>query len=398
MPKIVIKLDNESSSIIDSFIKEAYECGNGHIVSGFRSFIENEYKTMREIDQHVVVDAYARAATEELRKHTDSDSFYSAVSALAREAIANAVVNNADVNDAIDAYFAAVQKEYVLMPNGAHESIDFTPENRDKYIKNNLKLVVSCAKRYRGLGVPFEDLIQAGNIGLMNAFERYNPQNAKLRTGIISLIKESPNVSFTHEEAAEIVRQKVTYAKNGNNILELLPKEGFASKDDFTAWCHANIKTASFASVAFKWIRGAIMNELSYGRQVNIPYKELADGYTNMLRLDANPTRDNDDNSDSIMQWADDAFICDPGVNDNDDTIMLTEETDKLLSCLTTTERRIVKAKFGVGVPCALTIPQISKLERMPVKEVKKTIMGAMDKIRYNTPESDTKKIMGFLK
>lgn len=398
MPKIVIKLDNESSSIIDSFIKEAYECGKGHIVSDFRSFIENEYKTMREIDQHVVVDAYARAATEELRKHTCADSFYSAVSALAREAIANAVVNNADVNDAIDAYFAAVQKEYVLMPNGAHESIEFTPENRDKYIKNNLKLVVSCAKRYRGLGVPFEDLIQAGNIGLMNAFERYNPQNAKLRTGIISLIKESPNVSFTNEEAAEIVRQKVTYAKNGNNILELLPEDGFASKDDFIAWCHANIKTASFASVAFKWIRGAIMNELSYGRQVNIPYKELADGYTNMLRLDANPTRENDDNSDSIMQWADDAFICDPSANDNDDTIMLTEETDKLLSCLTATERRIVKAKFGVGAPCALTIPQISKLERMPVKEVKKTIMGAMDKIRYSTPESETKKIMGFLK
>jgi RNA polymerase primary sigma factor len=46
---------------------------------------------------------------------------------------------------------------------------------RKELIERNLKLVVSVAKRYRGMGLPFEDLIQEGNIGLMRAVEKYDP-------------------------------------------------------------------------------------------------------------------------------------------------------------------------------------------------------------------------------
>ena len=47
---------------------------------------------------------------------------------------------------------------------------------RHKLIEKNLKLVVSVAKKYRGYGLPFEDLIQEGNIGLMKAVEKYDPE------------------------------------------------------------------------------------------------------------------------------------------------------------------------------------------------------------------------------
>jgi RNA polymerase primary sigma factor len=46
---------------------------------------------------------------------------------------------------------------------------------RQKLIEKNLKLVVSVAKKYRGYGLPFEDLIQEGNIGLMKGVEKYDP-------------------------------------------------------------------------------------------------------------------------------------------------------------------------------------------------------------------------------
>ncbi len=46
---------------------------------------------------------------------------------------------------------------------------------RNRLIEKNLRLVVSVAKRYRGYGLPFEDLIQEGNIGLMKAVEKFDP-------------------------------------------------------------------------------------------------------------------------------------------------------------------------------------------------------------------------------
>lgn len=47
---------------------------------------------------------------------------------------------------------------------------------KEELVKHNLKLVISIAKRYVGLGVDFMDLIQEGNIGLMIAAEKYKPE------------------------------------------------------------------------------------------------------------------------------------------------------------------------------------------------------------------------------
>ncbi len=52
-------------------------------------------------------------------------------------------------------------------------------EARDKLIISNLRLVVSVAKKYFHVGLPMQDLIQEGNIGLIKAVERFDPELGK---------------------------------------------------------------------------------------------------------------------------------------------------------------------------------------------------------------------------
>ena len=49
-------------------------------------------------------------------------------------------------------------------------------EARHRMIRSNLRLVISIAKRYTNMGLTFSDLVEEGNIGLMRAVEKFNPQ------------------------------------------------------------------------------------------------------------------------------------------------------------------------------------------------------------------------------
>jgi RNA polymerase primary sigma factor len=81
--------------------------------------------------------------------------------------------------DLIPGYFAHIDKGKLLTHA---EEVDLSKRTkagdkraRQRLIEKNLRLVVSVAKKYRGMGLPFEDLIQEGNIGLMKAVEKFDP-------------------------------------------------------------------------------------------------------------------------------------------------------------------------------------------------------------------------------
>ena len=64
------------------------------------------------------------------------------------------------------------------LPAGQRVDLEWAAElgtrARNHLLEANLRLVVSLAKRYTGRGVPFAKLVQAGNLGLIRAVERFD--------------------------------------------------------------------------------------------------------------------------------------------------------------------------------------------------------------------------------
>src|SRR3712207_8035975 len=82
--------------------------------------------------------------------------------------------------DLIPGYFARIDKGELLTHQEEVELSNRAKAGdrraRQRLIEKNLRLVVSVAKKYRGYGLPFEDLIQEGNIGLMKRSEEHTSE------------------------------------------------------------------------------------------------------------------------------------------------------------------------------------------------------------------------------
>ena len=81
----------------------------------------------------------------------------------------------------IDAYISAVNRLPLLTAERESDLARRFRENADldaarELVMSHLRLVVSVARQYLGYGLPHADLIQEGNIGLMKAVKRFDPE------------------------------------------------------------------------------------------------------------------------------------------------------------------------------------------------------------------------------
>ena len=95
----------------------------------------------------------------------------------------------------LDAYISAVNKLPLLTPEEEQEYARKLREHDDleaagKLVLSHLRLVVSVSRKYVGYGLPQGDLIQEGNIGLMKAVKRFDPdQGVRLVSYALHWIK-----------------------------------------------------------------------------------------------------------------------------------------------------------------------------------------------------------------
>jgi RNA polymerase primary sigma factor len=89
-------------------------------------------------------------------------------------------MNNQEIPNPLARYFGQIGRGRLLTHE---EEIDLGRRAREgdetaraKLIERNLRLVIPVAKKYREMGLPFGDLIQEGNIGLMRAADKFDPE------------------------------------------------------------------------------------------------------------------------------------------------------------------------------------------------------------------------------
>lgn len=399
MPRGRNSLNKTSQKKISDFIKVIIPELKGvdpvWFENEFSTVVLNDVKGIKEGNEKKIVDLYIQYGSI-LPEHSENiEKGIEIVSTKVRHFLSDAYTNKTH-DDIIDMYFNDVRREYILCPSNASNNLEFIPENRDTFIRNNLKLVVSIAKKYRNFGLPFEDLIQAGNYGLMIAFERFDANRNTLRGKVITAIKESKYEYFSKEDALSLLSEFFTYDNILTKAEKKIPVDGFESKDAFISWAKVNVKTAIFASVAYRWIESYIKQELGHHRST-VRFLKTKEDKENpnsagnyVISLDSiNPYTD-DNYSDNLLEGVtqEEFIIEDERIVNEERNEYFKDVIDKALSGLSLLDRRIIKKKFGIGFPNELSNNEIAESEGLSLSDVKNSINKSLKYIADEIPDN----------
>lgn len=299
---------------------------------------------------------------------------------------------NESSNNSIQMYFNDVKRIYEK--NNNDYNIEFTEENRDKLIEMNLKSVISVAKAFRNLGVPFEDLINAGNLGLCKAFEKYDPERSVIKEKMLELVSKLPDGDLDNK-TLESILELCKYGNVRKKLQKYLSSVKTTNKKKLTDWVKANVQNARFNSVAVMWIRAYIIDEINqHSRPVKKPKAEIdkelhfnaEDGTENPYKdkfifLDEPIGDTNNSTIGEIFYMPDDTIK----QEDRDYSRDKIKETLKILmEGVKSRDRRIILQKFGVGYPRELSPKEIAEKESLSVARVCQIVNSVLDTMKKN--------------
>jgi RNA polymerase nonessential primary-like sigma factor len=138
------------------------------------------------------------------------------------DALAKEVAGGDESADALALYLRGVRRTELFT---AQEEFDAATRARagdfaarQSMIEHNLRLVVSIAKGYMGRGVPMSDLIEEGNLGLMHAIDKFEPERGfRFSTYATWWIRQSVDRALMYQGRA--VRLPVNVVRELQHVL-----------------------------------------------------------------------------------------------------------------------------------------------------------------------------------
>ena len=227
-------------------------------------------------------------------------------------------------------------------------------EAREKMIRSNLRLVISIAKRYTNLGLPFSDLVEEGNIGLMRAVDKFNYKKG---------YRFSTYASWW-------IKQAIMRALSNQGKTIRVPVYMF---DTLSKW---------------RKLRDSLVQKLS-----RLPTaKELADvmglpveKVKELERIASQPGSLNApvslDGSAEMMDLIEDDTIASPVQNVED--LFEGQRVDQLLSFVDERERQVLVLRFGLKGGEPHTLEETAKRFDVTRERVRQIEFAAIKKIRH---------------
>lgn len=254
--------------------------------------------------------------------------------------------------DTLAIYLQEISKYDLLTREEEHElavrSQKGDEKALNKLIRSNLRYVVSVANRYKGFGLSLEDLINEGNIGLIHAIRRFDPdRGVKLITYAVWWIRQS--IMHSIADHTGTVRLPIKQA-------------GLMHKIRIT-----------YRNLRQEFGREATPEELS--ERLNIKSEDIENVmrvYRTYLSLDA-PISKDDETSYMDMLEEKDAVTAEENLFQHS----LEEEIEYLLEDLEPREREIIRLRFGFdGDPMTLEeIGQKIGLSRERIRQIEKKVI-----------------------
>lgn len=234
--------------------------------------------------------------------------------------------------------------------------IDSSEEAKEKFINANYRLVVSIAKRYRKESVDMLDLIQAGNIGLIKAVEKYDYKKGfKFSTYATWWIKQS--ITRYIDDCENTIRipvhlhQRINFVKRKKqelaNVLQIEP----------------NIE--ELAEVC----------ELEVDKVLDILKKDK-----NIVSLDT-PIKEDEDSS--LVEFIpSDAHFGDVVIHEVEQN-NLREKIDEVLTGLSDQEQQVLRMRFGFDDDTPKTLEEIGKVFGVTRERIRQIEAKAIRKLRH---------------